>query len=64
VRTSGRAIPNAVGLRCAGIGGSLPDRFQDRLDRGMRQLTGGDRNRPIVARGFNSERYQGRNLTH
>ena len=28
----------------------------------MQQLTDGDRSRPIVAVGFNSERYQGRNL--
>jgi rhodanese-related sulfurtransferase len=28
----------------------------------MRQLTGDDRTKPIVVVGFNSERYQGRNL--
>jgi rhodanese-related sulfurtransferase len=40
----------------------MSDEYQDRLAQKMQQLTGGDRNRPIVAMGFNSERYQGRNL--
>jgi TolB-like protein/class 3 adenylate cyclase len=58
----GQSIPGAVGLWGAGIGGSLSDEYQDRLGRKMRQLTRGDRTLPIVAMGFNSERYQGRNL--
>ena len=58
----GRSVPGAVGLWGAGIGGSLSDEFQDRLARKMQGLTVGDRNVPIVAMGFNSERYQGRNL--
>jgi TolB-like protein len=58
----GQSIPGAMGLSGAGIGGSLGDEFQDRLARKMLQLTGGDRSVPIVAMGFNAERYQGRNL--
>ena len=38
------------------------DEYQNRLGRKMWELTDGDRVRPIVAMGFNSERYQGRNL--
>jgi hypothetical protein len=58
----GQSIPGAVGLWGAGIGGSTSDQFQERLARKMQQLTGGDRTMPVVAMGFNSERYQGRNL--
>jgi TolB-like protein/DNA-binding winged helix-turn-helix (wHTH) protein/tetratricopeptide (TPR) repeat protein len=58
----GQSIPGAVGLWGAGIGGSTSDHFQERLARKMQQLTGGDRTMPVVAMGFNSERYQGRNL--
>ena len=56
------SIPTAVGLSGAGIGGTLSDEYQDRLGRKMQELTGGDQTRPIVAMGFNSERYQGRNV--
>jgi len=59
----GRSIPGAVGLWGAGVGGTVSDEFQERLARKMQQLTGGDRTMPIVAMGFNSERYAGRNLT-
>ena len=58
----GKSIPRAVGLWGAGIGGSLSDEFQDRLGRKMQQLTRGDWTLPVVAMGFNAERYQGRNL--
>ncbi len=58
----GDSIPTAVGLSGAGIGGTLSDEYQDRLGRKMPELPGGDRTRPIVAMGFNSERYQGRNV--
>jgi adenylate cyclase len=58
----GRSIPGAFGLSGAGIGGSTSDEYQGRLAQKMRQLTGDDRTVPIVAIGFNSERYQGRNL--
>ena len=58
----GRSIPGAVGLRGAGIGGSVSDEFQERLGRKMQQLTGGDRKVPVVTMGWNAERFQGRNL--
>jgi hypothetical protein len=37
--------------------------MQDRLRRKMMELASGDLNRPIVAVGWNSERFDGRNLT-
>jgi adenylate cyclase len=58
----GRSIPGAIALSGAGIGGSTSDEYQGRLAQKMRQLTGDDRTVPIVTVGFNSERYQGRNL--
>ena len=58
----GRSIPGAVGLENAGLGGSLTDAAQDHLGRKMRALTGGDLTRPIVAVGWNSESFRGRNL--
>jgi adenylate cyclase len=58
----GRSIPGSIGLWGAGIGGSILDEYQNRLDRKMKQLTHGDRHMPVVATGWNSERYHGRNL--
>jgi DNA-binding winged helix-turn-helix (wHTH) protein len=58
----GRSIPGAVGLKFAGLGGSFTDAAQDHLRSKMRDLTSGDLNRPIVAVGWNSERFDGRNL--
>ncbi len=58
----GRSIPGAVGLKFSGLGGSLTDPMQDRLRSKVRKLTTGDLNRPIVTVGFNSERFDGRNL--
>jgi tetratricopeptide (TPR) repeat protein/rhodanese-related sulfurtransferase len=58
----GRSMPGAVGLENSGVGGSLTDAAQDRLRSKMRELTAGDLNRPIVAVGFNAERFDGRNL--
>jgi rhodanese-related sulfurtransferase len=58
----GRSIPGAVGLRYSGVGGSFVDSVQDRLRIKMREMTSGDLNRPIVAVGWNSERFDGRNL--
>jgi adenylate cyclase len=58
----GRSIPGAIGLKDTGRGGSLSDAMQDRLRLKMQQLTSGDFNRPIVAVGWNSERFDGRNL--
>jgi hypothetical protein len=57
-----QSIPGAVGLWGAGIGGNVSDEFQDRLGRKLRQLTHGDQTTPVVAMGWNAERYQGRNL--
>jgi hypothetical protein len=58
----GRSIPGAVGLRGAGIAGSLSDEYQDRLRQKLQQLIGGDLAAPIVTMGWNAERFQGRNL--
>jgi adenylate cyclase len=44
------------------LGGSFTDTAQDHLRRKMHALTAGDLNRPVVAVGFNSERFDGRNL--
>jgi adenylate cyclase len=58
----GRSLPGAVGLKHSGLGGTLDDQIQDRLRRKMTVLTNGDLATPIVAVGFNSERFDGRNL--
>jgi hypothetical protein len=58
----GRSFPGAIGMKYAGIGGSFADAAQDRLRAKLRELTAGDPARPIVAVGFNSERFDGRNL--
>jgi len=56
----GRSIPDAVGLKNAGS--SFAGKIQDRLGRKMQELTSGDLNKPIVALGWNCERFDGRNL--
>jgi adenylate cyclase len=58
----GRSIRDAVGLKFAGLGGRFTDTAQDHLRDKMRELTAGDLDRPIVAVGWNSERFDGRNL--
>jgi TolB-like protein/DNA-binding winged helix-turn-helix (wHTH) protein len=58
----GRSIPGAVGLKFSGLGGSVADEAQDRLRRKVGELTSGDLDRPVVAVGWNSERFDGRNL--
>jgi TolB-like protein/DNA-binding winged helix-turn-helix (wHTH) protein len=58
----GRSIPGAVGLKYAGIAGDFQDAAQDHLRRKLRMLTSGDPDRPIIAMGWNSERFDGRNL--
>ena len=58
----GRSIPGAVGLKFSGMGGSFADEAQDRLRRKMAELTSGDLGRPVVAVGWNSERFDGHNL--
>jgi rhodanese-related sulfurtransferase len=60
--TWGESLPGGIGLKYAGIGGSFTDNAQDRLRTKMHELTKGDLNRPIVAVGWNSERFDGRNL--
>jgi adenylate cyclase len=56
------SIPGAVGLKYAGLGGSLTDQAQDRLSSKMDELTKGNPDAPIVAAGWNSERFDGRNF--
>ena len=58
----GSSISGAVGLWGGGIGGSTSDAFQERMGRVMQRLSRGDKAMPIVTVGWNSERYQGRNL--
>jgi tetratricopeptide (TPR) repeat protein len=58
----GTSLPNAIGLPNSGVGGRLTDALQRRLERTMQALTSGDRSSPIVVVGFNSERFDGRNL--
>ena len=58
----GSSIPGAIGLWGAGVGGSTLDEYQDRLHSKMMQLTNSDLNLPVVAMGWNAERFQGRNL--
>src|SRR3954469_18275310 len=60
----GRSLPGAIAFGYDGtFDGSLTDRLQERLRTRMAALTEGDLSRPIVAVGFNSERFDGRNLT-
>jgi hypothetical protein len=56
------SIPGSVGLAFVGLGGSFADEAQDRLRSKLNELTAGDVGRPIVAVGWNSERFDGRNL--
>jgi adenylate cyclase len=58
----GQLIPGAVGLKFAGLGGSFEDTAEGRLKAKLHALTAGDLNRPIVAVGWNSEWFDGRNL--
>ncbi|MFL5281266.1 MAG: rhodanese-like domain-containing protein, partial [Rhodopila sp.] len=58
----GKSVPGAIGLWGGGVGGSMFDAYQRQLGSKMQQLTHGDRTLPIVAMGWNAERYQGRNL--
>ncbi len=59
----GRSIPGAAGLKFSGLGGSFTDAAQDRLRLKLHELTGGDFRRPVVVVGWNSERFDGWNLT-
>jgi adenylate cyclase len=58
----GRSLPGAVGLRFVGLGGSTSDAAQAHLRAKMTELTSGKLDKPIVAIGWNSERFDGRNL--
>jgi DNA-binding winged helix-turn-helix (wHTH) protein/TolB-like protein/tetratricopeptide (TPR) repeat protein len=57
-----RSVPGAIGLRYVGDGGNLSDAAQDRLRAKMREITKGDLTMPVVAIGWNSESFGGRNL--
>lgn len=54
----GGSISGAVGLWGVGVGGSITDDYQGRLGRKLQQLTRGERNAPVVALGWNAERFQ------
>jgi adenylate cyclase len=56
------SIPGAIGLKRASWGGSASDAIEDRLRRKMQEMTKGNFSEPIVAVGWNSERFDGRNL--
>ena len=58
----GRSLPGAIGLKFSGLGGSFGDEAQDRLRSKMAELSGGDPQKPIVAVGWNAERFDGHNL--
>jgi adenylate cyclase len=60
---SGQSIPGAYALRDAGLGGSMSDAMQDRLQKKIFELTKADFATPIVAVGWNSESFDGYNLT-
>jgi hypothetical protein len=51
-----------VRLKRASWGGSTSDAIEDRLPRKMQELTKGNFSAPTVAVGWNSERFDGRNL--
>jgi hypothetical protein len=58
----GETVPGAICFWGAAIGGTTTDEHQQRLEVAMARLTDGDPSRPIVAMGWNAERFQGRNL--
>jgi class 3 adenylate cyclase/TolB-like protein len=60
--TWGHSIPGAIGLAGSGRGGALSGSMTERLGRKLEQMTRGDLSVPIVAMGWNSERFDGRNL--
>jgi tetratricopeptide (TPR) repeat protein len=60
---TGRSIPGAYAFRDAGLGGSMSDAMQDHLRKKVAELTKGDLATPIVAVGWNSESFDGYNLT-
>jgi adenylate cyclase len=58
----GHSIPGAVGLPGSGRGGELSSPMTERLGRKLHEMTEGNLSAPIVAMGWNSERFDGRNL--
>jgi adenylate cyclase len=60
---TGRSLPGAVELQYSGLAGSLSDSMQGRLQRVMHDITKADLAAPIVVVGWNSERFDGPNLT-
>ena len=60
--TWGHSIPGAIGLAGSGRGGVLSGPMTERVGRKLQQMTNGDQSVPIVAMGWNSERFDGRNL--
>ena len=60
--TWGHSIPGAIGLAGSGRGGVLSGPMTERLGRKLQQMTRGDLSVPLVAMGWNSERFDGRNL--
>src|SRR4051812_35833968 len=58
----GRSMPGAVGLRNVGLGGTFEDGAQRALSQAMRQHAREDRDRPVIAVGFNALRFDGYNL--
>jgi len=60
---TGQSIQGAHAFRDTGLGGSMSDAIQAHLQRKMSELTKGDLAAPIVAVGWNSESFDGYNLT-
>src|SRR5262249_45724397 len=58
----GHSIPGAIGLPGSGRRGDLSGPMTNRLGRKLRQMTKDDLSVPIVAMGWNCERFDGRNL--
>ncbi|HET6183302.1 MAG TPA: tetratricopeptide repeat protein [Acetobacteraceae bacterium] len=57
------SIPGSIRIRDIGsVGESVTDEFQPRLGRAVLGVTNGDLDRPIIAYGWNSERWGARNL--
>jgi len=62
LETAARGVPGTIGLKCSGEGGELSGVTQDHLRAKMQTLTHGDLAMPIVAVGWNAERFDSRNL--
>jgi hypothetical protein len=60
---TGQSIPGAYAVRDAGLGGGMSDAMQDHLRKKVFEFTKGDFATPVVAVGWNSEAFDGYNLT-